>query len=71
MEKVLTRSLWVHFFGCLYHSNGTKIQLDAALGTKERYYRDPKSRNQYQKRKYQENPKQEKDCKKNEILGKS
>ena len=31
MEKVLQELFGVHFFGCPYHSNGTKIHLDAAL----------------------------------------
>ena len=40
-------------------------------GAKERYYRDPQSRRQYRKRKYQENPEQQKQCEKKEISGKS
>ena len=36
-------------------------------GTKERYYRDPESRRQYQKMKHQENSEQEKDKKKRNI----
>ena len=33
MEKVLQEFFWVHFFGCPYRSNGTKLHLDAALNT--------------------------------------
>ena len=36
-------------------------------GTKERYYRDPESRRQYWKRKYQENTEQEKEYKKRNL----
>ena len=31
MEKVLQELFWAHFFVHQYHSNGTKIHLDAAL----------------------------------------
>ena len=33
MEKVLQELFWVHFLGCRYCSNGTKIHLDLALIT--------------------------------------
>ena len=33
MEKVLQELFCLHFFGQPYHSNGTKIHLDAALST--------------------------------------
>ena len=33
MEKNVTRTFLGAFFGCMYHSNGTKIHLDAALST--------------------------------------
>ena len=33
MEKVLQELFCLHFFGQPYHSNGTKIHLDAALCT--------------------------------------
>ena len=31
MEKVLQELVWVPFFGCPYHSNGTKLHLVVAL----------------------------------------
>ena len=31
MKKVLEEIFWVYFFGHPYHSNGTRIHLDAAL----------------------------------------
>lgn len=39
-------------------------------GAKEGYYRDPKSRRHYRKRKYQKNREQEKEYQKNERSGK-
>ena len=39
-------------------------------GDKERYCRDPESRTQYRKRKYQENPEQQKEYEKIYISGK-
>ena len=35
MEKVVLELFWAHFFECPYHSNSTKIHLDATLNGSE------------------------------------
>ena len=36
--KVLQELFWVHFFGCPYCSDSTKIHLDAALAIELKYF---------------------------------